>query len=190
MLAEQMATNGLEDAALQRLADAGRGVQLRVHGRAERLRGSRPARHPAAVDRTPAQQVLLRLETCALDIVGATLVRDVEPGELVRIDDRACTRRGSRNTSGRALHLRVRLPGAARLAPAGRSVHEARREMGRLLAEEAPVEADMVIAVPQTAHAAAQGYAEFSGCRTATADQEQLRGSHVHPAISILRTGA
>src|SRR4029078_13580219 len=45
----------------------------------------------------------------------------------------------------------------------GRSVHEARREMGRLLAEEAPVEADMVIAVAQTAHAAAQGYAEFSG---------------------------
>jgi amidophosphoribosyltransferase len=45
----------------------------------------------------------------------------------------------------------------------GVTVHEARREMGRLLATEHPVEADLVIAVPTTAHSAAQGYSEVSG---------------------------
>jgi amidophosphoribosyltransferase len=46
---------------------------------------------------------------------------------------------------------------------AGVTVHEARREMGRILAKEAPADADMVIAVPSTGHSAAQGYAEVSG---------------------------
>jgi amidophosphoribosyltransferase len=45
----------------------------------------------------------------------------------------------------------------------GRSVHEARREMGRLLAVQAPVQADLVIPVPDTGHSAAQGFAEASG---------------------------
>ena len=44
-----------------------------------------------------------------------------------------------------------------------RSVHEARREMGRIMARETPVDADMVIAVPTTGHSAAQGYSEVSG---------------------------
>ena len=45
----------------------------------------------------------------------------------------------------------------------GVTVHEARREMGRILAREYPVEADMVIAVPTTGHSATQGYSEVSG---------------------------
>ena len=45
----------------------------------------------------------------------------------------------------------------------GRSLHEARREMGRRLAREAPAEADLVIPIPDTGHSAAQGFAEVSG---------------------------
>jgi amidophosphoribosyltransferase len=103
-------------------------------------------------------------ETCALDIVGATLVREVEPGELVRIDDGG-------------LHG-VRFAEAPRPAlcifeyvylarPDSRmrdiTVHEARQELGRRLAAEHPVEADLVIAVPTTGHSAAQGYSQISG---------------------------
>jgi amidophosphoribosyltransferase len=103
-------------------------------------------------------------ETCALDIVGATLVRDVEPGELVRIDDRGLHSAKFAESPRAALcifeFVYLARPDSRLL---GTSVHEARREMGRILAREHPTDADMVIAVPQTAHPAAQGYAEVSG---------------------------
>jgi amidophosphoribosyltransferase len=103
-------------------------------------------------------------ETCALDIVGATVVRDVEPGELVRLDDRGLHSVGFAESPRRALcvfeFVYLARPDS-RID--GHTVHEARREMGRYLAKEHPVEADMVIAVPTTGHSAAQGYSEISG---------------------------
>jgi amidophosphoribosyltransferase len=105
----------------------------------------------------------LASETCALDVVGATFVRDVEPGELVSIDDRG-VRSHRFAASGSALCLfefvYLSRPDSRML---GRSVHETRREMGRRLAGEAPVEGDLVIPVPDTGHSAAQGFAEASG---------------------------
>jgi amidophosphoribosyltransferase len=103
-------------------------------------------------------------ETCALDIVGATFVRDVEPGELLRIDERGVNSRRFAPPRRRALCVFefVYLARAdSRLND--RTVHESRREMGRRLAAEAPADADMVIPVPDTGHSAAQGYAEVSG---------------------------
>ncbi len=103
-------------------------------------------------------------ETCALDIVGATFVRDVEPGELVRIDDRGLRSERFAQSPRRALCVfeYVYLARAdSRLQ--GRTVHEVRRELGRRLAVEAPTHADLVIPVPDTGHSAAQGYAEVSG---------------------------
>ncbi len=103
-------------------------------------------------------------ETCALDIVGATFVRDVEPGELVRIDDRGLRSERFAQSPRRALCVfeYVYLARAdSRLQ--GRTVHEVRRELGRRLAVEAPAHADLVIPVPDTGHSAAQGYAEVSG---------------------------
>jgi amidophosphoribosyltransferase len=105
----------------------------------------------------------LASETCALDVVGATLVRDVEPGELVSIDDRGVrSHRFAESASALCLFEFVYLsrPDSRLL---GRSVHETRREMGRRLAGEAPVEGDLVIPVPDTGHSAAQGFAEASG---------------------------
>ncbi len=103
-------------------------------------------------------------ETCALDIVGATFVRDVEPGELIRIDDRGL--RSERFAEGHRSALCIfefvylaRADSRIR----GTTVYEVRRELGRRLAKEAPADADMVIPVPDTGHSAAQGYSEVSG---------------------------
>ncbi|MEW6059218.1 MAG: amidophosphoribosyltransferase [Actinomycetota bacterium] len=103
-------------------------------------------------------------ETCALDIVGATFVRDVEPGELIRIDDRGLHSEQFADESRPALCVFefVYLARAdSRIH--GRTVHEVRRELGRRLAAEAPAKAELVIPIPDTGHSAAQGYAEVSG---------------------------
>jgi amidophosphoribosyltransferase len=118
---------------------------------------------PLSIGRLP-NGFVVSSETCALDIVGAVLVRDVEPGELVRIDERGLHSRRFADAPKASLcifeYVYLARPDS-RIR--GRSVHEARREMGRSLAKEHPVEADMVIAVPTTGHSAAQGYSEISG---------------------------
>ncbi len=117
---------------------------------------------PMSLGRLPGGFVVAS-ETCALDIVGATYIRDVEPGELIRIDDRGLETFRFAESARRALCIFefVYLARAdSRLN--GRTVHEVRRELGRRLAEEAPTDADLVIPVPDTGHSAAQGYAEVS----------------------------
>jgi amidophosphoribosyltransferase len=103
-------------------------------------------------------------ETCALDIVGATFVRDVEPGELIRIDDRGLHSRRFAPAERSALcifeYVYLARPDSRMRE---RAVYEVRRELGRRLAEEHPADADLVIPVPDTSMAAAQGYAEVSG---------------------------
>jgi amidophosphoribosyltransferase len=118
---------------------------------------------PLSIGRLPNGFVVAS-ETCALDIVGATFIRDVEPGELIRIDDRGLHSQRYVASPRRALcvfeYVYLARPDS-RLRE--RSVHEARREMGRIMARETPVDADMVIAVPTTGHSAAQGYSEVTG---------------------------
>ncbi|HZD18745.1 MAG TPA: amidophosphoribosyltransferase [Actinomycetota bacterium] len=111
-----------------------------------------------------ANGFVLASETCALDIVGAVLDRDVEPGELIRIDDRGLRSDRFAPSPGSSLCVfeYVYLARAdSRIR--GVTVYEVRRELGRRLAAEAPAEADLVIPVPDTGHSAAQGYAEASG---------------------------
>lgn len=102
-------------------------------------------------------------ETCALDIVGATFVREVEPGELVVID--AAGPRSLRFAPADRHGCLFEFVYLARpdTTIAGRSVHATRVEVGRTLAHEAPVDADLVIPVPQSGVPAAVGYAEASG---------------------------
>jgi amidophosphoribosyltransferase len=118
---------------------------------------------PLSIGRLPNGFVVAS-ETCALDIVGANVLRDVEPGELVRIDDRGLHSVRFAESPKRSLcvfeFVYLARPDS-RLD--GHTVHEARREMGRILAREHPADADMVIAVPTTGHSAAQGFSEVTG---------------------------
>jgi amidophosphoribosyltransferase len=116
---------------------------------------------PLAIGRLGDGGWVLASETAALDIVGAEYVREVGPGELVSVDHRGLRSTAFAESPRHALCLFE----FAYLARAdsrlyGRTVHEARREMGRRLAREAPAEADLVIPVPDTGHSAAQGFAE------------------------------
>jgi amidophosphoribosyltransferase len=102
-------------------------------------------------------------ETAALDIVGAAFVREVEPGEMVAID--ADGLRSSRFASPTPKGCVFEYVYLARPDTTinGKVVHEARVDMGRQLAREHPVEADLVIPVPESGTPAAVGYAQESG---------------------------
>ncbi|HEV2106444.1 MAG TPA: amidophosphoribosyltransferase [Candidatus Eisenbacteria bacterium] len=104
-------------------------------------------------------------ETCALDLVGADLLREVAPGELVTLDPHG-------------MRSRTALPAAAPLQHCifehiyfsrpdsrvfGDTVDRVRRRIGRRLAEEHPADADVVIAVPDSSNSIALGYSEASG---------------------------
>ncbi len=103
-------------------------------------------------------------ETCGLDIVGATYVRDVAPGEVLRI-----TQEGIHSEQA----VPVQSPSACIFEYVyfarpdsvidGQSVYQARRALGRILAQEAPVEADLVLGVPDSGVPAALGFAQESG---------------------------
>lgn len=102
-------------------------------------------------------------ETAALDIVGASFVRDIEPGELLAID--ADGMRSSRfappTPKGCVFEYVYLARPDSNLG--GRSVHATRVDIGRRLAREKPVEADLVIGVPDSGTPAAVGYAQESG---------------------------
>ncbi|WP_432493647.1 amidophosphoribosyltransferase [Kineococcus gypseus] len=102
-------------------------------------------------------------ETAALDIVGASAVREVEPGELIAID--ADGLRSSRFAEAKPKGCVFEYVYLARPDTSinGKVVQEARVEMGRTLAREHPVEADLVIPTPESGTPAAIGYAEESG---------------------------
>ncbi|WP_306211569.1 amidophosphoribosyltransferase [Actinoplanes sp. RD1] len=102
-------------------------------------------------------------ETAALDIVGASFVREVEPGEILAIDEHGL--RSSRFATPEPKGCLFEYVYLARpdTTIAGRNMYAARVEVGRRLAKEHPVEADLVIGVPQSGIPAAIGYAEESG---------------------------
>jgi amidophosphoribosyltransferase len=102
-------------------------------------------------------------ETAALDIVGASFIREVEPGELVAIDeDGLRSRRFAEAAPKHCLFEFVYLARPDTLMN-DRRVHSVRVEIGRRLAREFPTEADLVIPVPESGTPAAIGYAEESG---------------------------
>jgi amidophosphoribosyltransferase len=102
-------------------------------------------------------------ESAALDIVGASFIREIEPGELVAIDENGL--RASRFAEARPKGCVFEYVYLARPDTdiAGRNVYLSRVEMGRRLAAEAPADADLVIPTPESGTPAAVGYAEASG---------------------------
>jgi amidophosphoribosyltransferase len=145
---------------------------------------------------------VLASETPALSVIGATFVREIEPGELVVID-------------GDGVHS-LTVPWLKEVAPRlcifefayiarpdsrlyGREVHETRCRMGELLAAQAPVEADMVMGVPESGVPAAEGFARASGIpygqglvknryigRSFIAPDQQARGDAVRRKLNAL----
>ena len=103
-------------------------------------------------------------ETCGLDIVGAEYVREVEPGEIIRIDEEGVTSTMGTKPGQRASCIFEYVYFARTDSVIdGQSVYQARRDMGRILAREAPVEADLVLGVPDSGLPGAMGYAFESG---------------------------
>ena len=102
-------------------------------------------------------------ETAALDIVGASYVREVEPGELVVIDEDGLRSRRFAEPTPKGCVFEYVYLARPDTTISGRVVHEARVEMGRALAREHPVDADLVMPTPESGTPAAIGYAQESG---------------------------
>ena len=107
---------------------------------------------------------ILASETCALDIIGADFVRDVSPGEVVVVDETGISTHFPFSAPPKRFcifeHIYFSRPDSV---VEGRSVYDVRKDIGRQLATENPVEADLIIPVPDSGTPAAIGYAEKSG---------------------------
>ncbi len=144
---------------------------------------------------------VLASETCALDIVGAEFIREVEPGEMIVITPNGLeSRRPFREARPRFCifeHVYFSRPDSIL---GGRSVYETREAIGRELAKESPVEADLVCPVPDSGTPAAIGYSLESGIpyamgiirnqymgRTFIEPTEQIRNMGVRLKLNVNR---
>jgi len=101
-------------------------------------------------------------ETAALDIVGASFVREIEPGELIVVDEAGLRSRSFAAPAPKGCLFEFVYLARPDTLISGRRVHSVRAEIGRRLARHSPVEADIVIPVPESGTPAAIGYAEES----------------------------
>ena len=141
-------------------------------------------------------------ETCALDIVGAEYVRDIRPGEILRISAEGLVSEQGvvpEPESAECIFEQVYFARPDSIM-GGKSVYACRYDMGRQLAREAPVEADMVIGVPDSGLPPAEGYAHESGipfgegliknryvARTFIQPTQELRAMGVRMKLNPLR---
>ncbi|MDC3417489.1 amidophosphoribosyltransferase [Aquibacillus salsiterrae] len=140
-------------------------------------------------------------ETCAFDIIGATYVREVQPGELLVIDENGITSKQFASPLKRTLcsmeYVYFSRPDSD---IDGINVHASRKLMGKELAKEAPVEADVVTGVPDSSISAAIGFSEAAGIpyelgliknryvgRTFIQPSQELREQGVKMKLSAVR---
>jgi amidophosphoribosyltransferase len=129
-------------------------------------RGFRPLAmgHVAALTGDKKDTVVFASETCAFDLLGATYERDVKPGELVIVGPEGISSRfyspSPQQSSCIFEHVYFSRPDSIVF---GRTVDHSRDLMGRQLAREAPVDADIVVPVPDSGNTAAIGYSAESG---------------------------
>ncbi|MFC9993338.1 amidophosphoribosyltransferase [Nocardia sp. NPDC127526] len=102
-------------------------------------------------------------ETAALDIVGASFVREIEPGELLAIDADGVRSSRFANPTPKGCVFEYVYLARPDSTISGRSVHSTRVDIGKRLAAEHPIDADLVIPVPESGTPAAVGYAQGSG---------------------------
>ena len=147
---------------------------------------------------------VLASETCALDLIEAEFVREVEPGEIVCIDNEGLKSERlvhAPNSPRRSCIFELIYFARPNSNIFGHSVYEARHEMGKQLAREAPAEADLVIPVPDSGLPAALGFSEASGLpfrhgllrshyvgRTFIEPQQEIRHFGVKLKLSAVRS--
>ena len=145
---------------------------------------------------------MLSSESCALDTVGAEFIRDVEPGEIVTITPEGITSDKSLMTQNHAKCIFEYIYFARPDSYIdGISVHSSRIIAGRILAQTHPVDADIVVGVPESGNAAALGYSLESGIpygtafvkngyvgRTFIKPTQEERESSVHLKLSVLES--
>ena len=131
-------------------------------------------------------------ETCAFDLIDAEYVREVEPGEMLIIDEKGIQSRRPFVEKPRSVctfeHVYFSRPDSIIY---GKSVNESRHKMGKQLAVEHPVEADLVVPVPDSGVAAAIGYAKQSGInfRQAIIRNHYVGRTFIEPSQSIRSFG-
>jgi amidophosphoribosyltransferase len=119
---------------------------------------------PLVLGRTSDGHYCVASETCAFDAIDAECIREVEPGEIVRIDDHGVSSRRYDDGADERAHCVFEHVYFANPASRvfGQNVHLAREALGRQLAREAPVEADFIMPMPDSGRSAALGFARQS----------------------------
>ena len=156
---------------------------------------------PLSLGRMKNGAYVLASETCALDIVRAEFIRDIEPGEIIVINDDGYTiEQYTKHVQHAVCSMEFIYFARPDSNIYGINVHSVRKRMGARLAKESPVEADMVIGVPNSSLSAAAGYAETSGipnemgliknqyvARTFIQPTQELREQGVRMKLSAVR---
>ncbi|AQP53267.1 amidophosphoribosyltransferase [Vagococcus penaei] len=156
---------------------------------------------PLAIGQMANGAYVISSETCALDSINARFIRDVEPGELIKIDDSGLMIDSfTLDTTYSICAMEYIYFARPDSNIKGINVHRARKNMGIALAKEAKIEADMVIGVPNSSLSAASGYAEASGIpyemglvknqyigRTFIQPTQELREQGVRMKLSAVR---
>ena len=165
--------------------DRRRGAAARgrlLHGRDDqgrRVRLPRPAGlRPLALGRL-GDRYCVASESCAFDIIGAEFLREVQPGEMVALSERGIeTRQVVASRTRKAFcvfeHIYFARPDSIL---EGNRTQVSRRQMGEILWREAPVEADLVVAVPDSGNPAASGYS--TGLRASRSDDGLIKNRYV-----------
>ena len=162
---ERLSCHCLEDAVM-RLTTKVKGAYSMVVMTSHKLIAVRDKTgfRPLCMGELEDGSVIFASESCAIETLGAKFIRDIEPGEVVVVDERRTSSYKSKEKckTGACIFEYIYFARPDSVID-GASVHEARKQAGRFLAKEHPVDADMVCGVPDSGLDAALGYAEQSG---------------------------
>ncbi len=201
LIAKYSRDNDMEQ-AIQRTLEEVRGSYALVITCGEKLIGVRDPYgiRPLCIGKLP-DGFVISSESCIFPLIGAEFLRDVEPGEMVTVENGQLRTVKNGGKKGRAVcsfeYVYLARPDSDMDE---KSVYIARSNAGRILAKEQPVEADMVIAVPDSGTVAAIGFAEESGIpfgegliknryvgRTFIQPDQRMREQSVKMKLNVLR---
>lgn len=188
IIQERLKTSSIEE-AIENVLDVLEGAYSLVVMSPEKLVAARDMTgfRPLVMGKLPNGEIVFASETCALDSLGAKYVKDLAAGEIVVVD-----KNGVRSITSHVKpvkhmcvfeYIYFARPDSVM---EGISVHEARKEAGRILWKEHPVDADVVIGVPDSGLDAALGFAEASGIpyETGFSKNKYIARTFIQPAQS------